>query len=288
MKRELIVQRTPKSPIAETFRTLRTNIQFMNSKKNLKSILITSTMPTEGKSWVAANLAITFAQAGKKVILIDADMRKGRQHIMFNVDNKPGLSNYLSGIDEMGKSNNLDIAKYIRTTEVQNLFLMPSGSIPPNPSELLASEITINMLQQLEEAFDFVIFDGTPSLIVTDALIVSRIVDSTVIVTRYNLTKKENLAKVKKNIEDVGGNIAGIILNKLPINGKTYMSTYYYSSENTHTNTRKNSPTRTHEYRSEVRDSKNEQKIKNIYENTPNATSEEIQGIVNELNKYLK
>ena len=174
MKRELIVQRTPKSPVAEVFRTLRTNIQFMNSKKDLKTLLVTSTMPGEGKSWVAANLAITFAQAGKKVLIIDADMRKGRQHVMFSIENKIGLSNFLSGIDEMGRNENLDILKYVRATEIQNLFLIPAGNVPPNPSELLASETTINMIEKLKDVFDFIIFDGTPSLLVTDALIVAR------------------------------------------------------------------------------------------------------------------
>ena len=220
MKRELIVQRTPKSPIAEVFRTLRTNIQFMNSKKSLKTLLITSTMPGEGKSWVTANLAITFAQAGKKVVIIDADMRKGRQHVMFGIENKMGLSNFLSGLDELGRNENLDILKYVKATEVQNLYLIPAGNVPPNPSELLASEATINMIEKLKEIFDFVIFDGTPSLLVTDALILSRLVDSTVVVTEHNTTKKENLAKVKKDIENVGGKIAGVILNKVPINAK--------------------------------------------------------------------
>ena len=100
MKNELITQRDPKSPIAEIFRTLRTNIQFMHSHKGLKTLLVTSTMPSEGKTWISSNLAITFAQAGKKVVIIDADMRKGRLHKIFQVNNIPGLSNFLSGITE--------------------------------------------------------------------------------------------------------------------------------------------------------------------------------------------
>ena len=288
MRKELIAQRTPKSPIAEVFRTLRTNLQFMNSKKTLKTLLVTSTMPGEGKSWVTANLAITFAQAGKKVVIIDADMRKGRQHVMFNVENRIGLSNFLSGIDEMGRNENLDVLKYIRATEVQNLFLMPAGNVPPNPSELLASEITINMIEKLKEVFDFVIFDGTPSLLVTDALIVSRLVDSTIIVTEHNSTKKENLAKVKKDIENVGGHVAGIILNKLPVNAKKYMSTYYYSSTNVPATTNKKtsvSRTKVSEYQ-EVENNAN--KTDYVFEKDNNVSSEKTQAIIDELNKYLK
>lgn len=204
MKRELIVQRSPKSPVAEVFRTLRTNIQFMNSQKDLKTLLVTSTMPGEGKSWVSSNLAITFAQAGKRVALVDADMRKGRLHTMFQVENIPGLSNYLSGIDEIGASNKEGIIHYIKPTPVDNLFLITCGNVPPNPSELLASEKTLDMIDKLKDIFDIVILDGTPGLIVTDALILSRIVDSTIIVTSHKSTKKDNLAKVKKDIENVG------------------------------------------------------------------------------------
>ncbi|MBO5413603.1 MAG: CpsD/CapB family tyrosine-protein kinase [Clostridia bacterium] len=284
MKRELIAQRTPKSPIAEVFRTLRTNIQFMNSKKSLKTLLVTSTMPGEGKSWVAANLAITFAQAGKKVLIIDADMRKGRQHVMFNIENRMGLSNFLSGIDEMGRNENLDILKYVRATEIQNLFLIPAGNVPPNPSELLASETTINMIEKLKEVFDFIIFDGTPSLLVTDALIVARLVDSTVIVTEHNGTKKENLEKVKKDIENVGGNIVGIILNKISINAKKYMETYYYSSTTNMPATVKKSTGG----REKKETTSNNPKADYIFEKNNNISSDRTQEIIEELNRYLK
>lgn len=232
MKKELIVQRDPKSPISEIFRTLRTNIQFMTSSKELKTLVVTSTLPGEGKSWVSANLAIAFAQAGKKVILVDADMRKGRLYHLFNVPPKPGLSNYLSGMDieENGRDNILD---YIRETEVDNLFFIPSGNVPPNPAELIVSERASEMIKQLKKMSDIVIFDGTPSLLVTDAIILSRFVDSAIIVTSCNETKIENLDKVKKGIENVGGKIAGVVLNKVPMTSRRYEDSYYYGSHTT-------------------------------------------------------
>lgn len=230
MRKELIAERSPKSPIAEIFRTLRTNIQFMNSQKSLRTILITSTMPGEGKTWVSSNLAITFAQAGKRVLLIDADLRKGRLHKVFQLEAIPGLSNYLSGMDENdGKLKN-DILKYVRRTEVNNLFVITAGNFPPNPSELLASETTTNMIENLKKTFDIIILDGTPCLLVTDSVILSRMVDSTIIVASHKTTKKDDLAKVKKSIENVGGKIAGVVLNKVPVNIDKYESTYYYSS----------------------------------------------------------
>ncbi len=227
MKKELIAQRNPKSPVAETFRTLRTNIQFMNTKKNLKTILVTSTMPGEGKSWVSANLATTFAQSGKNVLIIDADMRRGRQEKIFSLESCSGLSNYLLAASENAE---VDVFKYIKKTEVGNLYLMQKGSVPPNPSELLTSQTTIDMIEKVKQSFDIIIFDGTPSLIVTDAMIVARIVDTTIIVTEHNTTKKENLIKVKKSLEAVGASIAGVVINKIPINVKKYENTYYYSS----------------------------------------------------------
>lgn len=230
MKKEIIAHKDPKSPIAEIFRTLRTNIQFMNSQNSLKTLLITSTMPSEGKTWVASNLAVTFAQAGKKVVLIDADMRKGRLHKIFQVSVIPGLSNYLSGIDETGKVEDDNVFKYIKQTEVENLYLIPAGNIPPNPSELLSSEVTTKMLEKLKDIFDVIILDGTPCLLVTDSIVLSRIVDSTLIVASHKFTKKDNLQKIKKSIENVGGKIAGVVLNKVPVNIQKYKSTYYYSS----------------------------------------------------------
>ena len=228
MRKEMITFRTPKSPVSEMFKTLRTNIQFMNTKGGLKSLLFTSTMPGEGKSWVSANLAVTFAQAGKKVILVDSDMRKGRQFAMFGVKPTPGLSNYLSGYGVNGEELSDDILQYIRQTEVENLYLIPSGSIPPNPSELLISERTVEMIEKLENMCDLVIFDGTPSLIVTDSVILSRLVDSTIIVSSHKETRMDNLETVKKNIENVGGKIGGVVLNKIPVSQKKYESEYYY------------------------------------------------------------
>lgn len=231
MRKELIAQRDPKSPVSETFRTLRTNIQFMNTNNKLKTLLITSTSPGEGKSWVASNLAITFAQAGKKVVLIDADMRKGRQYAIFEVSPRPGLSNYLSGIDSNSEGNSMDeIIDYIQETEVKNLYVISAGNIPPNPSELLINPKMVNLLDKLKQVSDIVIIDGTPCELVTDSVILSRLVDSTVIVTAHKQTKKDTLQKIVTNIQNVGGKIAGIVLNKIPVSAKKYEQSYYYGS----------------------------------------------------------
>ena len=220
MRKEVIAHKDPKSPISEVFRTLRTNIQFMNANKKMKTILVTSTFPGEGKSWVASNLAVTFAQAGKKVVLIDADMRKGRQYAIFGISPTPGLSNLLSGIEE--KENNITntMADYIQETEVENLYVLSAGNIPPNPSELLVSTQMINLLEELKKVCDIIIIDGTPCELVTDSIILSRIVDSTVIVTAYKITKREALERVIKNIQNVGGNLAGVVLNRIPVSNK--------------------------------------------------------------------
>ena len=230
MKKELVTELDPKSPISEVFRTLRTNIQFMTTKGKLKSILITSTLPGEGKSWVASNLAVTFAQAEKKVVLIDADMRKGRVYSIFGVSPRPGLSNYLSGVNWDEKEASNDLADYIQETEIENLYVISAGNVPPNPSELLISEQMTDLMEKLKSLCDIIIFDGTPSQLVTDSLILTRIVDSTVIVTASKETKKEDLKRVIKNIKNVGGKIAGIVLNKVPIDAKKYEQSYYYGS----------------------------------------------------------
>ena len=230
MRENLIVHQDPKSPISEIFRTLRTNIQFMSMKKELKSLLVSSTLPGEGKSWVSSNLAVAFAQAGKKVILVDADMRKGTQYSIFGISPIPGLSNYLSGIGPKLKNASSDLADYIQETEVDNLYVIPAGNVPPNPSELLVSQQMMDLLENLKRICDLVIIDGTPNGLVTDSLILTGIVDSTIIVTASGYTKKESLKKIVNNIKNIGGSIAGIVLNKVPTNAKKYEESYYYGS----------------------------------------------------------
>ena len=233
MRKEVVVHQDPKSPISEIFRTLRTNIQFMNTKGKLRTVLITSTFAGEGKSWISSNLAVTFAQAGKKVILLDADMRKGRQYSIFGVSPRPGLSNYLSGVGaNENEEKTKELIDYIQETPVKNLYLMPAGNIPPNPSELLITPQMVDLLEQLKEICDIVIIDGTPSQLVTDSLILTRLVDSTLIVTASKQTKKEDLKRVIANIQNVGGKIAGVVVNKLTVSAKKYEQSYYYGSTN--------------------------------------------------------
>lgn len=229
MRKELITHEDPKSHVSEIFRTLRTNIQFMSTSKNLKTLLVTSTMPGEGKSWVATNLAIAFAQADKKVILIDADMRKCCLHNIFRVSPCPGLSNYLAGVGEFKQEKN-NFKNCLRETEVHNLCLLPSGNVPPNPSELLATSKMDALLKELKKMCDIVIIDGTPSKLVTDAIILSRMVDSTIIVAGHNIAKKEDLAKLVRDIKNVEGNIAGVVYNQKPVLNKKGQETYYYAS----------------------------------------------------------
>ena len=310
MKKELIAELDPKSLISEVFRTLRTNIQFMNTKGKLKTILVTSTFPGEGKSWVASNLAVTFAQAGKKVVIIDADMRKGRQYSIFGVSPIPGLSNYLSGIG-IDEDEEVDIVDFVQETEVDNLFIIPAGNIPPNPSELLISPQMVDLIDQLKELCDIVILDGTPNELVTDSLILARLVDSTIIVTASKETKKENLRRAITNIQNVGGKIAGVVVNKVPIAAKKYEQSYYYgstemkkaknemrnamkksnkqrltSTENRNTNRTKNIEKRDNETRENKDRPDLENNIKIKKENNE-ATLERTNDILKQINEYL-
>ena len=229
MRSEIVTFHSPKAQVSEIFRTLRTNIQFMNSNKDFKTLLITSTMPGEGKSWVAANLAVAFAQAGKKVILIDTDMRRGRQAFLFKQNSDMGLSNYLSGINEEN-----DIHKYINETEMKGLSVITAGTVPPNPSELLCSERMKWLMDAVRYEYDIVILDGTPSSIVTDSVILSKDADATLIVAAYKKTKKEDLKRLKQEIDNVGGKVIGVTLNRIKKIEKRYEKGYYYYSSDIH------------------------------------------------------
>ena len=199
----------------------------MTASNEHNSILFTSTQAGDGKSWIAANLAITFAQAGKKVILVDTDMRRGRQHNIFELSNNKGLSNYL--ILSVKDSQDA-LGEYIQRTLIDNLYVITAGIVPPNPSELLTSTKMVNLIKTLEEMADIVIFDSTPSAMVTDALAISRYVGSTLIVASHKKTKMELLKQIKKNIENVGGKVSGVILNKVPLSKREYGKSYYYES----------------------------------------------------------
>ena len=230
MKREIITRADPKSPVSEVFRTLRTNLQYMKKSNSCQTLVITSTVQGEGKSFVAANLAVTFAQASKKTLIIDADMRRPRQHTIFGVDMFPGLSNYLSGVNLSRSRHETSIKECIYATKVDNLYMMPSGNIPPNPSELLQSRKLNALLNEIEPNFDVIIFDGAPCLLVTDSTIISRVVDATILVASQNKTKMYDLKEAKRRINHVGGHIAGVVLNRVKVSKAKYSEKYCYES----------------------------------------------------------
>lgn len=220
-KVELIVNKYPKSTVSECIKNLRTSLSFSSVDTELKSILITSSIPGEGKSFISANLATAFAQTGKNVLIVDCDMRKGRQHNIFNVSNVKGLSNLL--IDDFKNT----YLSYIKKTEIKNLYLLTSGTIPPNPSELLNSSRNKELIDLLISKFDLVIFDGVPCNGLPDSIIMSTLVNKTLIVSAENITPKSLLKNTKKSLENVNANIAGVVINKINMKDDRYYGKYY-------------------------------------------------------------
>lgn len=218
---ELVIYSNPKSSISESIRTLRTNLQFASVDKKIKTILITSSVPSEGKSFIAANLAASFADSGSNVLLVDCDIRKGRQHSIFNLHNKKGLSNLLlKDIKENYKS-------YIYDSGIKNLSLIFKGSTPPNPSELLNSEKNKQLISLLKEEYDIIIFDSAPLNGLPDSLIMSNLVDGVIITTRAKSTSFALLSETKKSLENINANILGVVLNKTDSKKNTYYDAYY-------------------------------------------------------------
>ena len=222
---ELIVATNPKSSIAEAIKTIRTNLQFSSVDDKVKSILVTSSFSGEGKSFVTANLAVAFAQAGTKVLIVDCDLRRGRQHNIFHVENLEGLSNLL--IDDVEKK----YKHYIKKTRYENIYVLPMGIVPPNPSELLASDKNKQLVEILAKNYDLVIYDGVPVGGLTDSIIMADLVDKIVIVSAYKQTPIELLNNTKKNLEKFSDKIAGVVLNKYPATKDYYYSNYYYKAE---------------------------------------------------------
>ena len=216
-----------KTSFSEEIKKIRTNLKFASINGDLKVVCVTSSLPGEGKSRISANLAASFSQNGEKVLLIDCDLRLGRAHKIFEISNKKGLSNLILKLDD-----DTAYEEYIQKTDVKNLFVIPRGMVPPNPSELLVSPKMHGMVEILRNSFDIIIFDAPPCLIVADALIVTRLVDFSIIVTAQNVTKIDDLKRAKLAIENVGGKIAGVVLNKVQVNAKSYENSYYYGESN--------------------------------------------------------
>lgn len=216
---ELLVDKYPKSIVSESIKSLRTNLQFSNVDKGFKTILVTSANAAEGKSFISSNLAISFAQANKKVLLIDCDLRKGRLHKLFNLPNLNGFSTLLT--DELE-----NYKKYIRKTHIKNLSIIPRGVYPPNPSELLGSQKCKDLIVALKGKYDIIIFDGAPCNGVTDSVIMSTNVDETLIVARDARTPKKTLDVTKDSLQKVNAHITGIVLNGVNRKIAKYYSYY--------------------------------------------------------------
>lgn len=223
-KRPIITDINPKSPISEAYRTLRTNIDFSSIDEELKAIMLTSAGPGEGKSTTATNLAVVYAQNERKVLIIDADLRKPTMHHTFNKSNRWGLTNLLTGKTAM--------QEVIVETEIPNLHLLPSGPIPPNPSEILSSKRMSAILDELKGMYDLVVVDTPPALAVADAQIMATKCDGVILVISSGTTKRDAAAKMKANMDHVKARVIGAVLNNVDRkSGEGYYYYYYGAKE---------------------------------------------------------
>ena len=215
----LISHFAPKSPISEAYRTFRTNIQYTKTDATLKTLLVTSPGPGEGKSTTIANLAITLSQSGNRVLLVDADLRRPVLHSIFGTDRSRGLTNVLVG--------KMEIDDVVQKTEIENLFLMPCGTLPPNPSELLGSSSMEKVIEALKDRFDVILFDSPPIIAVTDAAVLGSKVDGLVVVVKSGQTFRDATQRAKALINNVKIPVLGALLNGVRIESM-YGSYYYY------------------------------------------------------------
>lgn len=215
---KLITMKDPKSPISEAYRMLRTNIQFSNLDNELKTILVTSSGPAEGKSTSISNLAVTMVNMGHKVLLIDADLRKPQIHKIFNLDNDAGMTNIL-----MGEK----IENVVHSISGMKLDIITTGPIPPNPSEILGSKAMKNFIEQCKEKYDIILIDSPPVAVVTDAAVLSKITDGTLFVVAAGQTTMDIAMKAKDMLDKVQAKVIGVLVNKVNIERKKYQ--YYYS-----------------------------------------------------------
>jgi len=222
--RIIISQLNPKSPVSEAYRMLRTNIQYSSVDTDLQVLMITSAGPGEGKTTTVGNLAVTYAQADQKVLVIDADLRKPTMHRIFRQSNRTGLSTVLT--------NQSDVNHEIKSTDIPNLHILTSGPIPPNPSELLNSNRMRTLLEELKQSYTRIIIDTPPTLVITDAQIVSTLCQGVILVIDSEKVKKDAAIKAKASLDKVNANIIGVVLNNVSQkNNDSYYYYYYYGKE---------------------------------------------------------
>jgi len=217
----LITLSNPRAPISEAFRTLRTNLEFTSLDKPIGSMVVTSAAPEEGKSTTLANLAVTIAQAGKRVIVVDCDLRRPSLHHIFNAKNAPGFT-------DMMRDDALMKNPPLQETRVSALRLLASGTLPPNPSELLASRRMSEVIAALQQHADIILFDAPPVIAVTDAAVLTSKVDAVLLVVSAGKTKREHAKKAKALIDKVNAHLIGIVLNNVKGEASLYQ---YYASE---------------------------------------------------------
>ncbi|MBU8854001.1 CpsD/CapB family tyrosine-protein kinase [Bacillus sp. FJAT-26377] len=221
LKRRLLAHNSPKDPVAEQYRTIRTNIQFSNVDQDIKTIVLTSSGAEEGKSTTSSNLATVYAQQGLNVLLIDADLRKPTGHYTFRLENHIGLTNVLT--------RQSTLAQAVQESEIPHLSVLTSGPIPPNPSELLASAQMAELLKEMKQQFDMIIFDTPPILAVADAQILANQVDGTILVVSSGKTEKDAALKSKELLSNAQGKLLGVVLNNRKVEEGNY---YYYYGQN--------------------------------------------------------
>lgn len=212
--------------VEESYKAIRTNLVFSIMKRGCKKIVFSSSFPNEGKTTTAINVAITLAAADNKVLLIDADLRKPKVHHYFSFSNAPGLTNYLGGV--IDKNKKADIFSIVHTTDHENLSVICSGSIPPNPAEILASEQMADFFDDIESDYDYIILDTPPINIVSDALPLAKISDGVVIVIRSNSSTYPELDKTIASLEFIGAKILGFVVNFTEHGDKKYRGKYSY------------------------------------------------------------